>query len=160
MKFLLLVCSELLLIFFLAVEILCSCYDTEKDTLAFTKVDSFLPDKIYYQGCLKSFLQITKWHGPEVYLAFIINLKLIQMVNFISMFVKLLEFPVAFISLSNNFLEELFSCLLHGTLTIFVPFQVIYFGDHLFSDLRGPSKAGWRTAAIIHELEVCLMFFS
>ncbi|KAA3490242.1 5'-nucleotidase domain-containing protein isoform X1 [Gossypium australe] len=30
---------------------------------------------------------------------------------------------------------------------------VIYFGDHLFSDLRGPSKAGWRTAAIIHELE-------
>lgn len=31
---------------------------------------------------------------------------------------------------------------------------MIYFGDHLFSDLRGPSKAGWRTAAIIHELEV------
>ncbi|KAL4654476.1 hypothetical protein ACB092_01G381700 [Castanea dentata] len=31
--------------------------------------------------------------------------------------------------------------------------KVIYFGDHLFSDLRGPSKAGWRTAAIIHELE-------
>lgn len=33
---------------------------------------------------------------------------------------------------------------------------MIYFGDHLFSDLRGPSKSGWRTAAIIHELEVCL----
>ncbi|EPS67598.1 hypothetical protein M569_07177, partial [Genlisea aurea] len=30
---------------------------------------------------------------------------------------------------------------------------VIYFGDHVFTDLRGPSKAGWRTAAIIHELE-------
>ncbi|KAM3714448.1 hypothetical protein ACB094_01G333100 [Castanea mollissima] len=71
------------------------CYDTEKDTLAYTKVDAFLPNKIYYHGCLKSFLQITKWNGPEV----------------------------------------------------------IYFGDHLFSDLRGPSKAGWRTAAIIHELE-------
>ncbi|XP_057966864.1 uncharacterized protein LOC131157037 isoform X2 [Malania oleifera] len=71
------------------------CYDTEKDTLAFTKVDAFLPNKIYYHGCLKSFIQITKWNGPEV----------------------------------------------------------IYFGDHLFSDLRGPSKAGWRTAAIIHELE-------
>lgn len=71
------------------------CYDTEKDTLAFTKVDVFIPNKIYYHGCLKSFLQITKWNGPEV----------------------------------------------------------IYFGDHLFSDLRGPSKAGWRTAAIIHELE-------
>ncbi|KAK9275363.1 hypothetical protein L1049_022627 [Liquidambar formosana] len=71
------------------------CYDVEKDTLAFTKVDAFLPNKIYYHGCLKSFLQITKWNGPEV----------------------------------------------------------IYFGDHLFSDLRGPSKAGWRTAAIIHELE-------
>ncbi|XP_027331912.1 5'-nucleotidase domain-containing protein DDB_G0275467 isoform X5 [Abrus precatorius] len=71
------------------------CYDTQKDTLTFTKVDEFLPDKIYYHGCLKSFLQITKWNGPEV----------------------------------------------------------IYFGDHLFSDLRGPSKAGWRTAAIIHELE-------
>ncbi|CAK7338109.1 unnamed protein product [Dovyalis caffra] len=71
------------------------CYDTEKDNLAFTKVDAFLPNKIYYHGCLKSFLQITKWNGPEV----------------------------------------------------------IYFGDHLFSDLRGPSKAGWRTAAIIHELE-------
>ncbi|XWS27258.1 hypothetical protein CRYUN_Cryun26dG0099300 [Craigia yunnanensis] len=71
------------------------CYDTEKDTLAFTKVDKFLQNKIYYHGCLKSFLQITKWNGPEV----------------------------------------------------------MYFGDHLFSDLRGPSKAGWRTAAIIHELE-------
>ncbi|XP_021731400.1 5'-nucleotidase domain-containing protein DDB_G0275467-like [Chenopodium quinoa] len=71
------------------------CYDTSKDTLAFSKVDAFLPNKIYYHGCLKSFLKITKWHGPEV----------------------------------------------------------IYFGDHLFSDLRGPSKAGWRTAAIIHELE-------
>ncbi|XP_062078515.1 uncharacterized protein LOC133783015 [Humulus lupulus] len=71
------------------------CYDPEKDTLAFSKVDRFLPNKIYYQGCLKSFLEITKWNGPEV----------------------------------------------------------IYFGDHLFSDLRGPSKAGWRTAAIIHELE-------
>lgn len=71
------------------------CYDSEKDTLAFTKVDRFIPNEIYYQGCLKSFLQITKWNGPEV----------------------------------------------------------IYFGDHLFSDLRGPSKAGWRTAAIIHELE-------
>ncbi|CAI0427667.1 unnamed protein product [Linum tenue] len=70
-------------------------YDTERDTLTFTKVESFVPDKIYYHGCLKSFLEITKWRGPEV----------------------------------------------------------IYFGDHLFSDLRGPSKAGWRTAAIIRELE-------
>ncbi|KNA19154.1 hypothetical protein SOVF_063970 isoform A [Spinacia oleracea] len=71
------------------------CYDINQDTLAFSKVDAFLPNKIYYHGCLKSFLEITKWHGPEV----------------------------------------------------------IYFGDHLFSDLRGPSKAGWRTAAIIYELE-------
>ncbi|KAJ6731663.1 hypothetical protein OIU79_002902 [Salix purpurea] len=70
-------------------------YDMENDTLAFNKVDAFLPNKIYYHGSLKSFLQITKWNGPEV----------------------------------------------------------IYFGDHLFSDLRGPSRAGWRTAAIIHELE-------
>ncbi|CAL9095732.1 unnamed protein product [Musa textilis] len=71
------------------------CYDIEKDTLAFTAVGKFLPSQVYYHGCLKSFLQITKWKGPEV----------------------------------------------------------IYFGDHLFSDLRGPSQAGWRTAAIIHELE-------
>lgn len=71
------------------------CYDIEKDTLAFTAVERFLPDQVYYHGCLKYFLQITNWNGPEV----------------------------------------------------------IYFGDHLFSDLRGPSKAGWRTAAIIHELE-------
>lgn len=71
------------------------CYDIEKDTLAYSKVDAFLPNKIYYHGCLKSFLNITKWNGPEV----------------------------------------------------------MYFGDHLFSDLRGPSKAGWRTAAIIQELE-------
>nr|AGT16478.1 nucleotidase-like protein [Saccharum hybrid cultivar R570] len=70
-------------------------YDTQKDTLAFTAVDKFLPDQVYYNGCLKSFLQITKWRGPEV----------------------------------------------------------IYFGDHLLSDLRGPSKAGWRTAAVIRELE-------
>ncbi|KAJ4801866.1 Nucleotidase-like protein [Rhynchospora pubera] len=71
------------------------CYDIEKDTLAFTPVDKLLPNEVYYHGSLKSFLQITKWKGPEV----------------------------------------------------------IYFGDHLFSDLRGPAKAGWRTAAIIHELE-------
>lgn len=32
--------------------------------------------------------------------------------------------------------------------------KVIYFGDHLFSDLKGPAKAGWRTAAVIRELEV------
>ncbi|KAL8502355.1 hypothetical protein ACS0TY_021482 [Phlomoides rotata] len=71
------------------------CYDVEKDTLAYSKVDTFLPNKVYYHGCLKTFMQITKWKGPEV----------------------------------------------------------IYFGDHLFSDLRGPSKSGWRTAAIVHELE-------
>lgn len=71
------------------------CYDVEKDSLTFSKVDTFLPNKIYYHGCLRTFLQITKWNGPEV----------------------------------------------------------IYFGDHLFSDLRGPSKAGWHTAAIVHELE-------
>ncbi|XP_078439545.1 HAD-superfamily hydrolase, subfamily IG, 5'-nucleotidase [Wolffia australiana] len=71
------------------------CYDIEKDTLAFTAVDKFLPNQVYYHGCLKSFLHITQWRGPEV----------------------------------------------------------IYFGDHLFSDLSGPSRAGWRTAAIIHELE-------
>ncbi|EEE69733.1 hypothetical protein OsJ_29419 [Oryza sativa Japonica Group] len=70
-------------------------YDTQKDTLAFTAVDKFLPNEVYYHGCLKSFLQITKWRGPEV----------------------------------------------------------IYFGDHLLSDLRGPAKAGWRTAAVIRELE-------
>lgn len=34
--------------------------------------------------------------------------------------------------------------------------QVLYFGDHLYSDLRGPAKAGWRTAAVIRELEVIL----
>lgn len=34
--------------------------------------------------------------------------------------------------------------------------QVIYFGDHLFSDLKGPAKAGWRTAAVIRELEVLI----
>ncbi|CAL5441255.1 unnamed protein product [Camellia sinensis] len=76
-------------------ENLFRCYDEEKDTLAFSKVDSFLPNRVYYHGCLKFFLQITKRNGPEV----------------------------------------------------------IYFGDHLYSDLQGPSKAGWRTAAIIHELE-------
>lgn len=38
----------------------------EKDNLAFKKVDEFLPNKIYYHGCLKSFLHITKWKGPEV----------------------------------------------------------------------------------------------
>ena len=31
---------------------------------------------------------------------------------------------------------------------------MINFGDHLFSDSKGPSKIGWRTAAIIRELEV------
>ncbi|CAL5441257.1 unnamed protein product [Camellia sinensis] len=66
-------------------ENLFRCYDEEKDTLAFSKVDSFLPDRVYYHGFLKFFLQITKRNGPD--------------------------------------------------------------------DLRGPSKAGWRTAAIIHELE-------
>jgi hypothetical protein len=41
-------------------------YDTQKDTLTFTAVDKFLPDQVYYHGCLKSFLQITKWKGSEV----------------------------------------------------------------------------------------------
>nr|PNR29284.1 hypothetical protein PHYPA_027976 [Physcomitrium patens] len=31
--------------------------------------------------------------------------------------------------------------------------EVLYFGDHLFSDLRGPAQAGWHTAAVIRELE-------
>lgn len=44
-----------------------SYYDMENDTLAFNKVDAFLPNKIYYHGSLKSFLQITKWNGPEVH---------------------------------------------------------------------------------------------
>ncbi|KAL6012247.1 hypothetical protein ACLOJK_002725 [Asimina triloba] len=79
------------------------CYDIKKDTLTFSKVDTFLSGQVYYHGCLKSFLEITKWKGTE-----------------------------------NDF--DIVSL-------------VIYFGDHLFSDLRGPSKAGWRTAAIIHELE-------
>lgn len=59
-----------LISFFLApiFETSSSCYDVEKDTLAFTKVDTFLPNKIYYQGCLKAFLKITKWNGPEVLL--------------------------------------------------------------------------------------------
>jgi len=34
--------------------------------------------------------------------------------------------------------------------------QVLYFGDHLFSDVRAPAKAGWRTAAIIREFEVLI----
>ncbi|CAA3005909.1 5 -nucleotidase domain-containing DDB_G0275467 [Olea europaea subsp. europaea] len=41
------------------------CYDKEKDNLAFSKVDVFLPKKIYYHGCLKAFSHITKWNGPE-----------------------------------------------------------------------------------------------
>ena len=52
--------------FFLLILFNISCYDTEKDNLTFTKVDAFLPNKIYYHGCLKSFLQISKWNGPEV----------------------------------------------------------------------------------------------
>ncbi|KAL0013443.1 hypothetical protein SO802_000512 [Lithocarpus litseifolius] len=51
---------------------------------------------------------------------------------------------------SISFLDIIFS---HWRTSLLCQFQVIYFGDHLFSDLRGPSKAGWRTAAIIHELE-------
>jgi len=34
--------------------------------------------------------------------------------------------------------------------------QVLYFGDHLLSDLRAPAKAGCRTAAVIRELEVLI----
>lgn len=70
-------------------------YNSKKDVLAFSKVDVFQKHSVYYHGCLKHFLEITKWKGPEV----------------------------------------------------------LYFGDHLYSDLRGPAKAGWRTAAIIRELE-------
>lgn len=44
----------------------CRSYDIERDTLAFTAVSRFLPNEVYYHGCLKSFLQITKWKGPEV----------------------------------------------------------------------------------------------
>ena len=31
--------------------------------------------------------------------------------------------------------------------------HVLYLGDHVFSDLSKPSRIGWRTGAIIHELE-------
>lgn len=123
------------------------CYDTKQDTLAFTKVDAFLPNKIYYQGCLKAFLQITKWNGPEVHLVHDFLSKLIIVCwtrwklkdfNQFTQIIKLMGFGIC-LKLSINCTSL---C------------QVIYFGDHLFSDLRGPSKAGWRTAAIIHELEV------
>eukprot|EP00250_Pteridium_aquilinum_P001422 c11618_g1_i2 orf=584-2458(-) len=70
-------------------------YNSKKDVLAFSGVDVFQKHSVYYHGCLKHFLEITKWKGPEV----------------------------------------------------------LYFGDHLYSDLRGPARAGWRTAAIIRELE-------
>lgn len=70
-------------------------YNSSKDILAFSRVDAFQKHSVYYHGCLKHFIEITKWKGPEV----------------------------------------------------------LYFGDHLYSDLRGPAKAGWRTAAIIRELE-------
>lgn len=70
-------------------------YNSKKDVLAFSRVEVFQKHSVYYHGCLKHFLEITKWKGPEV----------------------------------------------------------LYFGDHLYSDLRGPAKAGWRTAAIIRELE-------
>ena len=32
--------------------------------------------------------------------------------------------------------------------------RVLYVGDHVFSDLRRPARSGWRTCAIISELEV------
>ncbi|KAH8965472.1 hypothetical protein BDL97_04G120300 [Sphagnum fallax] len=70
-------------------------YNVKKDMLTFSRVDSFGPHSVYYHGCLKDFLDITKWQGSEV----------------------------------------------------------LYFGDHLYSDLRGPAKAGWGTVAIIRELE-------
>ncbi|CAM6125583.1 unnamed protein product [Calypogeia fissa] len=70
-------------------------YSTRLDQLGFSKVDHFGQHAVYYHGCLKSFLDITKWRGSEV----------------------------------------------------------LYCGDHLYTDLRGPAKAGWRTAAIIRELE-------
>lgn len=47
----------------------------------------------------------------------------------------------------------------HGCLTDFLEIsnyrgsEVLYFGDQVYTDLRGPQRAGWRTAAIIHELE-------
>ena len=58
--------SSGLLTIFAALLVAYRVYDTQKDTLAFTAVDKFLPDQVYYHGCLKSFLQITKWRGPEV----------------------------------------------------------------------------------------------
>ncbi len=37
------------------------------------------------------------------------------------------------------------------------PSQVLYFGDHVYSDLADPGlKNGWRTGGIIPELEVRL----
>lgn len=51
----------------------------------------------------------------------------------------------------SEFVRNTGSLELRGVCT-----QVIYFGDHLFSDLKGPAKAGWRTAAVIRELEVLI----
>eukprot|EP00898_Chlorokybus_atmophyticus_P007300 jgi/Chlat1/7571/Chrsp63S09149 len=47
----------------------------------------------------------------------------------------------------------------HGNLRSFLELtgwrgpEVLYFGDHLVNDLRGPARAHWRTAAVIRELE-------
>ncbi|GKF70748.1 hypothetical protein Tco_0203805 [Tanacetum coccineum] len=46
--------------------------------------------------------------------------------------------------------ESLSGTVQRCVLSIYNNLQVIYLGNHLFSDLRGPSKAGWRTTAIIH----------
>ena len=31
--------------------------------------------------------------------------------------------------------------------------EVVYFGDHLANDLRGPTRAGWHTVAVIREVK-------
>lgn len=131
-------------------ELICSCYDDEKDRLAFSKVDCFLPNKVYYHGCLKAFLQITKWKGPEV----VIFLAYIGTVDSLDRHFRILQLLLLVVSLFKFF--NLYGLITNSMLIC----KVIYFGDHLFSDLRGPSKAGWRTAAIIHELEVQLIHLS
>lgn len=41
-------------------------YNTRTDMLAFKKVNYFKEHSVYYHGCLKEFLELTKWRGSEV----------------------------------------------------------------------------------------------
>lgn len=80
--------------------------------MGFSKVDAFLPNKIYYHGCLKSFLQITKWKGPEVLIMLTCRIYMFKFYIVVADFRFIILYNGKIVLASSKFLCRSFSTVL------------------------------------------------